>query len=134
MCLNQNKQNGSDNAPPRELGYHQFSPLQVLCPIIRINYTSLFGLAMLPHLCIDLLSSTNTIYSHNLSSQCFFCFRNVLFERHAASQPSLHVFPIFPRIFYVMLQSCISRLVDWYSCEVSCCGRSKYDPCGPKAP
>jgi hypothetical protein len=56
VCLNKNKQNGSHNTPLRELGCDQFSPLQVLRPSIWIKYTSLFGLVMVPQLCIDLLS------------------------------------------------------------------------------
>jgi hypothetical protein len=93
----------------------------------------MLGLLILPHLCIDLLSLPNTVYSHTLSSQCVVCFQNVLFESHAAYQPSLHVSPISPHIFYLMLQYCISRLVDWYSCDICCCGKYKCDPCGPKA-
>jgi hypothetical protein len=134
IFLNQNKQNGSYNTPLRELGRDQFSPLQVLLPIIRIKYTSLFGLVMLPQLCIDLRSSPNNVYSYNLSSQCFVYFQNVLFERREASRPSLHVFPIFPHIFYLMLQSSISQLVDWQSCDIRCYYTSICDPCGPKAP
>jgi hypothetical protein len=55
IYLNKNKQNGSHNTPLKELGRDQFSPLQVLLPRIRIKYTSLIGLVMLPQLCIGLL-------------------------------------------------------------------------------
>jgi hypothetical protein len=85
ICLNQTKQNGSHNTPLRELGHDQFSSLQVLRPLIRIKYTSLFRLVMLPQLCIDLLSSPINVYFHNLGSQYFVCFQNVLFEMREAS-------------------------------------------------
>jgi hypothetical protein len=70
-------------------------------------------------------------YSHNLSSQSVVCPQNVLFERRVASRPYLHVSPIFPRILCLMLQSCISPLVDWYSHDICCCDTSIYDRRGP---
>jgi hypothetical protein len=49
------------------------------------------------------------------------CLSPIFFERREASLPELHDFPIFPRIFCLMLQSCISQLVDWYSRDICCC-------------
>jgi hypothetical protein len=131
ICFNQNKQNGSHNTPLKELGRDQFSPLQVLRPIIRIKYKSLIGLEMLPKLCIDLLSSPKTVYSRNLDSLCFVCPKNLLFESREASRLDLRVSPIFPHIFYLMLQSYISPLVDWYSHDICCCSKSICNPYVP---
>jgi hypothetical protein len=131
ICLNQNKQSGSHSTPLKELERDQFSPIQVLFPIIRIAYTSLIGLVMLPQLCIDMLSSPNNIYSHNLGSLCFVCSKNVLFESREASQLVLHVSPIFPGIFCLMLQFFISQLVDWYSHDILYCDTSICDPYVP---
>jgi hypothetical protein len=72
ICVNQNKQNGSHNTPLKELGRDQFSPLQVLRPIIWIKYTYL-------------LSSPNNVYSHNLGSRCVVCHQIVSFERRESS-------------------------------------------------
>jgi hypothetical protein len=112
ICLNKNKQNGSHSTPIRDLGCDQCSPLQVLRPRIWINYKSLFGLPMLPQLCIGMPTSPSSVCFHNLSSQCFLCPQNVLFESHAASRPSLHGFHIlFPCTFCLTLQSCTARIV-----------------------
>jgi hypothetical protein len=131
ICLNQTKQNGIHNTPLKELGRDQFSPLQVLRPIIWIKYTSVIGLVMLPQLCIALLSSPNNVNSLNLDSLCFFCLQNVSFERREDSQLVLHILPIFPHIFCIMLRSCISQLVDWYSHYICCCDTSICDPYVP---
>jgi hypothetical protein len=87
ICLNQNKQNVSHNTPLKELGCDQFNPLQVLLQRIQIKYTSLIGLVMLHQLCIDQLSSPNSVYSLNLDSLCFVCSQSVLFESREASHP-----------------------------------------------
>jgi hypothetical protein len=135
ICLNKTKQNITVAKIPllRELGHDQFSPLQVLRPRIQIRYKSLFGLMMLLQLCIALLNSPNKVYSRNLSSQYFVCPQNLLFERHVASRPDLHVSPIFPSIFCLMIQSCILQLVDWYSRDICCYDTSICNSCGHRA-
>jgi hypothetical protein len=120
ICLNQNKQNSSHNTPLKELGHDQFSPLQVLLPRIRIKYTSVIGLVMLPQLCVDLLSSPNNVYSLNLDSLCFVYCQNVLFESCEASRLVLRVSPIFPRILCLRLQFCKEQLVEWNSRDICC--------------
>jgi hypothetical protein len=86
---------------------------------------------MLPQLYIDLLSSPNNDYYHNLDSLCFVCSQNVLFESREASRLVLRMSPIFTRIFCLMLPFCISQLVEWYSNDICCCDTSICDPYVP---
>jgi hypothetical protein len=67
---------------------------------------------MLIQLYIALLSYPNNVWFRSLGSQCFVCSQNVLFERYEASQPSMHVSHIIPRIFCTMLQSSCNFLIS----------------------
>jgi hypothetical protein len=131
LCLKQNKRNGINNTPLKELGRDQFYPLQVLIPRIRIKYTSLIGLAMLPQLCIDQLSLPNNDYYRSLDSLHFVCSQSVLFEIREASRLVMHVSPIFPCIFYLMLKFYTVQLVAKYSHDICCYDTSILDPYVP---